>query len=300
MRCVRTLGCSVFVVGCTMNNPAFEGDELADDATVGESTRGESETDEGESADSIATETTTESTTEDTEGETTTTDESETDDTSESETGNPCAEDLDLCDGVCVDLKSDPLNCLGCGTQCADNELCVGGCEPKKYVFVTSEPLNGAMGGILGADDFCIELAFQAGLPGDYLAWNSTALSYPDFDFVQEGVYVRTDEQIVANSYVDLTDGNIQHPISLDENGVATAVMGVAGCPNVTSPVWSNTTPFGEFAGGQACSAWTLNSNLLTATIGSALATDATWSQIADCNVGCGNHLPIYCVQQNP
>jgi hypothetical protein len=310
----RSVASALLLLGCRMDNPEFEGgDELADDAMTSESNEGESgesesgesgSTESGEASTETSTDATDESTTENSTLDTTTTSEGESETTatseSEGETGMPCPDGESDCEGICVDLDTDPLNCGTCGIECADNEKCVGACSPKKYVFVTSEPRNGAMGGILGADEFCNDLAFQAGLPGDYLAWNSTVLSYPNFDFVQEGVYIRTDEQVIANSYEDLTDGNIAHPINLDENGFATAVMGVAGCNNVTSPVWSNTTPFGEFAGGSACTGWTINSNITTATIGTALATDASWSQIPNCNVPCGSFLPIYCVQQNP
>lgn len=301
----RALGLSFtlpfVLLGCLMENPAFEDDvEFGDDAVTDESTTRDD--DESESSDSKDTSTeststddaTSTSTSDDTTSETTDTDESE------SETGLVCGEGLTDCQGSCVDVDTDPQHCGDCESVCAENELCVGTCSLKKHVFVSSEPISGGMGGILGADEFCNELALQAGLPGDYLAWNSTDGSYPNFDFVKEGVYIRTDGHIVATSYEDLTNGSLAMPISVDESGFEIPVLPLASCPNVSGAVWSNTTPFGEYAGGFACTGWIAGNNLITGKIGKLIAIDGSWSDVPGCNVPCGAVLPIYCVQQNP
>jgi hypothetical protein len=317
----RALGLSVVLpfvlLGCRMDNPAFEDDDELGDDVDDESTRGEStQSDAAESGSAEGTEDSTDTSTSDdaTSTSTSTSDDAtstststsddettETTDTSESETGLICGEGLMDCEGVCVDIDSHPLNCGSCGMACADNELCVGSCSPKKYVFVSSELRTGGMGGILGADNLCSTLADEAGLPGDYLAWNSTNSDYPNLDFVKEGVYVRTDGQIVATSYADLVDGNILHPIDLDESQLpALNVPFMANCEAVTGPVWSNTTSIGDFAGGLACGSWFNGTNLSSGRIGSVFATDGRWTNIDDCYVPCGAWLPIYCVQQNP
>jgi hypothetical protein len=41
--------------------------------------------------------------------------------------GQRCPEPLTLCDGVCVDLQSDPDHCGGCGTACTGEQVCSEG-----------------------------------------------------------------------------------------------------------------------------------------------------------------------------
>jgi hypothetical protein len=309
MRRSRALGSFVLTflpLACAMDNPAFEderGDELGDDSSSDESTTRETDesddatddtTDSSSSDDDATTQT---SSTLDT---TSTSEDTSEEDTSETTEGMTCAEGLTDCEGRCVNLGKDPLNCGTCGMQCADNQVCAGGCLLAKYVFVSSDSLTGAMGGILVADEFCASLAFEATLPGTYLAWNSTDLSFPDVDFVKEGAYVRTDGEIVATSYADLTDGSLAMPINLDENGSESPALASVNCPNVFGPVWSNTTPGGEYAGGTACTGWFSGNNLITGKIGSSTAVGNSWSEALGCNVPCGTSLPIYCVQQDP
>jgi hypothetical protein len=41
------------------------------------------------------------------------------------------------CNGICTDLKSDPLNCSACGYVCPANNICVNGsCVPCIFPFI--------------------------------------------------------------------------------------------------------------------------------------------------------------------
>ena len=53
------------------------------------------------------------------------------------------------CDGKCVDFSSDPLNCGGCGVDCASG-ICDGGCLPGPPDAGTGEVPDGGQDG--GAD----------------------------------------------------------------------------------------------------------------------------------------------------
>ena len=66
------------------------------------------------------------------------------------QTGDECVDDpaISPCDGECVNLQSDPMNCGACGNQCASNMPCLGGvCEP---------PCSDGGGTLCGA--FCVQL----------------------------------------------------------------------------------------------------------------------------------------------
>jgi len=96
----------------------------------------------------------------------------------------------------------------------------------EKSVFVTSNTYTGNMGGVSGADAICQMHADAAGLPGQYQAWLSNSyLSVlnpysPNEDFPHDqSPYVLVDGTPIAYGWSDLTDGEILHPIDMDENG---------------------------------------------------------------------------------
>ncbi|MFV8754901.1 hypothetical protein ACNOYE_30505 [Nannocystaceae bacterium ST9] len=312
----RVLASSLVLPGlaCAMANPAFDDDELGDDAgtNASESDASESGTASGASTDEATSDaSTSEATSDPTTEATTDTGEATSDpvttdatsegtSTSEGETGIECMPGQTDCGGSCVDTQTDPFNCGGCEVVCNEAELCLGECVIKKYVFVGSEPKTGNMGGIQGADALCDGLAGEAGLPGSYFAWNSTLASYPNFDFDQTGVYVRTDGQLIAESYADLTDSQLLIPITLDENQDPVPLGLLPNCLAAMGAVWSNTTAAGDYAGEPNCANWTTNSVQAFGKIGSMSATDGGWSQLPNCFVPCNTPLPIYCVQQTP
>jgi len=83
-----------------------------------------------------------------------------------------CAPPRVVCDGACVDLQTDALNCGACGTTCPVNNcsggVCGGGgiqnCAPPfavcgdACVDLTSDSINcGACGVVCGEDDICLQ-----------------------------------------------------------------------------------------------------------------------------------------------
>lgn len=80
----------------------------------------------------------------------------------------------------------------------------------------------------------CAERAGAANLPGDYLPW----LSDP---------YVRTDKAIVANSWADLIDGQLDAPIDRDEHGAPMRAALLPSCA-LDYAVWTGTANDGTQA----------------------------------------------------
>ncbi len=202
--------------GCTRLNPAFEdggadeqGGESADtlvdegsgtDATTSAEATTSSEATTG--ADATTSADATDATDETTSASTTDLDTS-------SETGITCEPGQLACDGACIDPDTNAEYCGSCETSCNEGESCVGGsCVVDKIIFVSSVPHTGGFAdGINGVDAFCQDLAGQVGLPGEFLAWNSTAQSTPNLDFDESGRYVRPDKVVVADSYAELVGG---------------------------------------------------------------------------------------------
>lgn len=291
--------------GCTRLNPAFEEGELADElGSTSESatTDATSGADEA-SADATSSEATTSADASETDASDSTTSDSTTSGSETTDTGGiACIEPEIECGGGCIDPEFDEDFCGSCDGSCASDQSCVfGECVDvvDRLVFVTSSKHDGAwLGGIFGIDDVCQAHAEQAGYGGVFLAWNSVALNTPNSDFDQGGRYVRADGVIVADSYVELVDGTLDHPINVTETGaLATKPAEQAWCPDIDDAVWSGTTPGGEFAGEPICAAWMTAGQLAKGWIGRMNATDGAWSQV-DCQMACNVALPVYCVQQ--
>jgi hypothetical protein len=117
-------------------------------------------------------------------------------------------------------------------------------------VFAVSAP-TGALGGLDGADDLCQTTADTYGVPsGRYRAWLSDSTGSPATRFRRSsGPYVRLDGEVVANDWADLTDGSLL-------TGPGQLPYGPRGYLIVSDPVWTNTLPDGQSAGGPSCQDW--------------------------------------------
>lgn len=205
-----------------------------------------------------------------------------------------CLPPLMDCSGDCVDLDTSAAHCGGCNSPCIG--LCEGGsCDETavRVVFVTSQPIAGKMGGLEAADAWCMELAGEAALEGEFKAWLSTAEIGPSVRMTHfSGSYRLVDGTLIAMDWADLTDGTLAHPINLDQNGE------MVSPPQVCEghEVWTNTKPDGTPFSNNDCGGW--HEELGTSMAGQFMAVDETWTQSRCIAAACFATLPLYCVQQ--
>lgn len=160
-----------------------------------------------------------------------------------------------------------------------------------KSVFVTSASYTGNLGGLDGADEACQGLADDAGLSGVYRAWLADSTGSPATRFTQwGGDYQRLDGAVVANGWNDLTDGDLDAAISIDENGAAT-----------TGRAWTNTSPHtGAILTSYHCLDWTDETGQIApwdGIWGIITATDAQWSFYSILE-SCSVPKHLYCFEQ--
>ncbi len=149
--------------------------------------------------------------------------------------------------------------------------------------FVSSSTHRGdSIGGLNGADTICQGLASAAGLSGTFKAWLSDSTGSPSTRFTQASTpYVRIDGAQIADSWADLTDGTLDNPLNLDENGVG-----------VRTQTWTGTETDGT-ALTNHCNNWV---GTPFGTIGDPTRTAVPWTNSRV--LGCAFSLKIYCFQQ--
>jgi hypothetical protein len=152
-------------------------------------------------------------------------------------------------------------------------------------VFVTSIPSTGNLGGLEGADQFCQDAAGAAGLSGTWTAWLSDDTADAR-DRIPDGEYRLVDGTVVAIDLDDLTNGDLEAAINLDESG------GGAGAASVwtgTQPDGTSVPPDPAFGESSNCSNWTSSEQETSCTAGgddncaargNRSAMDATWTFI--------------------
>lgn len=176
------------------------------------------------------------------------------------------------------------------GEDCDDSNTdpgdgCHSDCTVYKRVFVSSEPIDGSMDGLDGADKHCQDAAEAMVWSGSFRAWLSDdAMSAGGRLAGSDLAYRLVDGTLVANNWVDVVDGALVTAIYLDEYG------------NVPSgaEVWTGTSPNGGIS-GPSCGSW-----LLGAETGKVGYID--WSESAqwtDAAVrGCDGFNHLYCFEQ--
>jgi hypothetical protein len=174
---------------------------------------------------------------------------------------------------------------------------------PAKRVFVSSTTHLGDLGGgmgALGGDAICQSLADAAALGGTWMAWLSDSSTSPDSRFTHSALpYVLVDGTKVADDWSDLTDGLLDNPINLDENGGAPPASSghFAGDPTL---VWTGTEVDGTVRGAH-CSDWS-DAGSSSFHMGNRTSTAPNWTDCAICGGGggsdCGGPAPIYCFEQ--
>ena len=131
---------------------------------------------------------------------------------------------------------------------------CTELCVRDRVVFVTEGYYTAALMGLAGADAVCQGEAEAQGLarPAAFRAWLSDSqLSPLDRFVVSDARYVLVTGDLVAESWADLVDGGLVHPIDRSAGGEYRDVV-----------VWTATAADGQGIGdGFYCDEWTLISS---------------------------------------
>ncbi len=174
------------------------------------------------------------------------------------------------------------------GNSDVDSSFVVHTGAPRT-IFISSLLHSGDFGGLAGADAFCQGLASTAGVEGTYFAWLADGTSSPSTRNSQKGPYLMTDSTKVADDWADLTDGDVDAPISVNQSG-STVTGGVS--------VWTNVAAVGAgAAGSDHCSSWTSASSGDFGERGNRSQIDARWTEIGT-TIACDVSAYLYCVEQ--
>ncbi|MCH8741437.1 pilus assembly PilX N-terminal domain-containing protein [Patescibacteria group bacterium] len=173
---------------------------------------------------------------------------------------------------------------------------------PAEYtVFVSSVGYTGGELGPSGGvtDGLCQSLAENATppLPGQYTAWVSFSgtdeprdpprgLSVCAAEGANSASWHLPDGTLIANDWVDLTDGTIAAAISQDE---------ISG--TVLIATWTGTDEFGSFLTPN-CVSWTSSGSSDSGWFGFTNQTDLKWTKWTS-GASCDNPLRIYCFQHS-
>lgn len=169
-----------------------------------------------------------------------------------------------------------------------------------QYVFTTSkDDYTGDLAqfdpdtnnGLVGADNECQRLADASALPrGIYKAWlSSSAAGSSAGERLTQSMapYQLATGALIANDWVDLTDGGLITSISVDETGASVLAIPFA---------WTGTETDGT-ALADTCNDWTDSTNTYQGVIGIPISSTGQWtndSSPSDCSI----YERLYCIQQ--
>lgn len=215
-----------------------------------------------------------------------------------------------ICNGRCVRVRTNRRHCGRCNRRCAPGTACRRGrCVAPPgcgeggpcTVFVTSTVQDGSLGGLVGADAICADLAGQAGLSGTYRAWLADDVDSPVTRLHHNaGPYRRVDGVVIARNWDELTGGSLRAPIRIDERG---SDVGEIIDPDSNPPrpyrVWTHTEADGQGSGGASCDQWFWAPPDAGACnrVGQTNVTDSTWTATTN-SVSCHLLQRLYCFQQ--
>lgn len=161
--------------------------------------------------------------------------------------------------------------------------------QASAFVFLTSTPYTGNLGGTDGANDKCNAHAAAAGLPGEYKAWvSATTGDDPESSFDRAiGRYITPLGSRIAHNWSQLTDGDIDNPFNVDEFGNDIG----------WKRVWTNTSAVGSVSDTVVnCNGFTSALSADRARTGSSGETGYIWT--AQFYRSCDNEFHLYCVGQ--
>lgn len=188
------------------------------------------------------------------------------------------------CDGaspVC------PVSCAS-DLDCSLDRMCLAGvCVPGRRIFISSTTQNGNLGGLVGADNLCQQLANAAGIFITYQAFMSDSTVSAASRLTESTVpYRLADGTIVADNWADLVDGTLDNNIMLTELGtIPTSVSVMTGTSELGAL---------ETMGTTNCNNWQSSDLAQSSVVGSADGVE--WASIG--TGSCFGNRRIYCVQQ--
>lgn len=173
----------------------------------------------------------------------------------------------------------------GAGAAGSSSDGGTGGCSgttsSMKRVFVTSRWFGSTELG--NPDASCQSAARVPGLGGCWRAWVADATTDAVERVCPGGPWQRMDGVPVASDCTDLTDGTIQNPIEITENGDRVAVG-----------VWTGTTVAGS--ADLHCDNWTSTDPMQEGTQGNSFSVNAEWSSAY--RTSCVDAGMLYCFEQ--
>lgn len=147
--------------------------------------------------------------------------------------------------------------------------------------FVTSTTHSGSFGGLAGADAICATLASNAGLPGTYVAWLSTATVNAIDRLGSARGFVRPDGAPFTDQPAELAANQVFNALHLDETGTDVGPV----------EVWTGTQKNGT-AAANACTDWTATTG--KGRVGNSQGGPAAWTDAA-ADVSCSQPRRHYC-----
>ncbi len=185
-----------------------------------------------------------------------------------------------------------------------DGQACTLGCEAARWIFVSSKTNNGDFNGLGGADEFCQDLADDAGLEGEFLAWLSGGGGPAQRFSISSLPYVLVDGTVVAVGWVGLSSGELVHAIDQTEFGeeptLTEALFFNCAYPGynggIFPAVFTNVTADGSTQGNNDCGGWSSIEGY--GRFGIWAATDNRWTSWCQTLGGCASSSHVYCVEQ--
>ncbi|MBZ5709997.1 DUF4215 domain-containing protein [Nannocystis pusilla] len=211
--------------------------------------------------------------------------------------GEMCDDGNDIETDACTSLCKPPKcgdGLLHINEECDEvGENCMSCQRQWMQVFVTSTQMDGDLGGLDGADKVCQQRAADAGIQGRFKAWVSTDTQSAGARLQHSTrQYKRLDGAVVADSWLDLTDGTLQNEIDVDENGESAAQM--TGCG--TCEVWTASKTNGDGDYSDDCNGWGISA-ILQGRVGECSLKDARWTDGCG-TLGCIMTARLYCLEQ--
>ena len=203
-----------------------------------------------------------------------------------SDGGRPSSDDAGMETG-CEARLGTTDNCAACGDTCVATDVCTeNACTSARRVFLSSAQYDGDFGGVEGADAACQTLAEAEAMGGHWRAFIADPNTGLARHSMLGGPYLRMDAASIADDWDDLTDGEIDVPLNIDETGQM-----------VGGNVWTGLSN----GGNSTCADWTYNGNGCLegspcGVGGESNLTDDHWDGFFVYH--CDSTFRLYCVEQ--